>query len=262
MIKRLEGKRGLVTGVMSKLSIAYWIVKALADQGAQVAVGCYTAHATRVAELLSDTAISGIFPFDAAIEGNTEAMMGVVGNHFGQVDFAVHSIANAPEAVLKGKFTDITLADFNRMNQVCVYSLIEMSRGLWPYLHSASTVLAMTFPPGSQGVMPGYNVGACKRHLEETIALLNRDHGREKGVVVGVGPTAVWTMASREIPYIKGYIEATAEQAPQGEVTKEDIASAVAGLVDGMALHMGGEIFNVDHGAFALGAMLVKSNET
>lgn len=260
-MKQLEGKCGLVAGVMNQRSIAYWAAKALVESGAEVAVACHTDHVSRVTELLTDLDNSGVYPFDATISGSSEAMVAKVGNLLGRIDFLVHSVAFAPPSALKARLSDLSYQDFATTMNVSVYSLIEMVRGARPYLKQDSTIITMTFPPGSQGVMDGYGImGPAKAALESVVDYLNTDLGYNKqGVVVAAGPTAVKTVSSAAISHLSGFIKAVAEHAPQGEVTTENIADAIVGLVSGMAMHMGGGVFSIDHGHFSKGAMSVQT---
>ena len=100
MAGRFEGKRGLVTGVANKRSIAWAIGRRLADEGAQLA---FTYQGERIEKSVRELAESVSSPLitscDVRADEDVERVMSEVGETFdGGLDLLVHSVAFAAES--------------------------------------------------------------------------------------------------------------------------------------------------------------------
>ena len=104
MAGRFEGKRGLVTGVANKRSIAWAIGRRLADEGAQLA---FTYQGERIEKSVRELAESVSSPLitscDVRSDEDVERVMREVGETFdGGIDVLVHSVAFAAAEDLEG----------------------------------------------------------------------------------------------------------------------------------------------------------------
>ena len=108
-----EGKSGLIFGVANKNSIAWGIAQALAEEGATLGFS-YAGEVLqkRVTPLASSVGSSFIEECDVTDDEAIDELFVKVGDHFGNIDFLVHSIAFAPREDLGGRFVDTSRAGF------------------------------------------------------------------------------------------------------------------------------------------------------
>lgn len=262
-----KGEVVLVPGARDKRSFAYHIALALLRRKATVAIGCEANMLEKVTTLVGESGIGSecIFPFDASIPGDSARLAAVVGAHFGRLDSIIHCAVWTDPRQIDGKIWDATPENFQRTLQVSALSLNEMVLGALPYLHRGSVITGLTFPPGSERHMKGYRViGLVKAALEKLLGDLNADLGSEgKGVAYPIGPAAFLTASSMVIPYIREYMKALAENAPQGPITITQTARQIANVVlDGTHSNSGGHPFYIDNGGFAEAAMLLREGIT
>lgn len=93
----LSGKRILVTGVASKLSIAYGIAQAMHREGAELAFTYQNDKLKgRVEEFAAQLGSSIVLPCDVAEDASIDAMFAELGNVWPKFDGFVHSIGFAP----------------------------------------------------------------------------------------------------------------------------------------------------------------------
>src|SRR5512138_1474585 len=91
----LFDKRGLVLGVSSRSSVGFHTAEELRSHGAEVAVSLRPSRSAFMSEL----ADSGYVPveLDASDESSIERAVQHVGQHFGRLDFLVHTLVHVPE---------------------------------------------------------------------------------------------------------------------------------------------------------------------
>src|SRR5690348_18487340 len=94
----LAGKKGLVLGIANEHSIAFGCAKAFHALGAELAI-TYVNEKTKtyVEPLARDLVAPIVLPCDVAQPGQLEAVFQTIGQTWGVLDFALHSIAFAPK---------------------------------------------------------------------------------------------------------------------------------------------------------------------
>src|ERR1700741_3568589 len=93
----LEGKKGLVIGIANEHSIAWGCAKAFRAFGAELAVTYLNDKAKKFVEPLAQELDAPILmPLDVTIEGQMEAVFERTAKQWGELDFALHSIAFSP----------------------------------------------------------------------------------------------------------------------------------------------------------------------
>src|SRR6476661_10386087 len=111
--KLLEGKKGLIVGIANDQSIAWGCAKAFRAFGAEVAVTYLNDKAKKFVEPLARALEAPIFmPLDVNTPGQMEAVFERISKEWGKLDFAVHSIAFAPQQALHGRVVDVPLDGF------------------------------------------------------------------------------------------------------------------------------------------------------
>src|SRR5690606_15513688 len=132
----LNGKRILVTGVISNRSIAYGIARACKQQGAELAftyVGeRFKDRVTEYAgELGSDIVISCDVSEDAQIDNAFQELQ----TRWDGLDGLVHSIGFAPRESISGDFLEgMTRENFRIAHDISAYSFGAMARAALPLL--------------------------------------------------------------------------------------------------------------------------------
>src|SRR5690606_40202635 len=103
----LNGKRILITGVLSNRSIAYGIAHACRAQGAELAL-TYVGERfeSRVRGFAEELGSSIVIPRDVADDAQIEATFTTLREHWDGLDGLVHSIGFAPRDALEGDLLD------------------------------------------------------------------------------------------------------------------------------------------------------------
>ncbi|HYA68453.1 MAG TPA: SDR family oxidoreductase, partial [Acidimicrobiales bacterium] len=198
----LDGKRILVTGVLTDASLAFGVARLAQHEGAEVILS----GAGRGLSLTRRTARKLRSPVDVLEIDVTEpdqlaAAAGWLEDRYGLLDGLLHAIGFAPQACLGGDILRAEWADVSSALEVSAYSLKALVGALRPLLVTAgrSSVVALDFD--ARVAWPAYDwMGVAKAALESLARYLARDLGRE-GVrinLVAAGP--VRTMAAKSIP--------------------------------------------------------------
>ncbi len=123
----LEGKRVLVTGVITDASIAFHTAKAAQEQGAQVVLTGYgrLRLVERIAQRLP--APAPVIELDVADPEHLAGLEDKVREHVDGLDGVVHSIGFAPPSCLGAPFMDAPWEDVSTAVQVSAYSFMSVS---------------------------------------------------------------------------------------------------------------------------------------
>ena len=255
---RFEGKRGLVTGVANKRSIAWAIGRRLAEEGAQLA---FTFQGERIEKSVRELAESVSSPLitecDVRDDGNVERIMAEVGEAFdGQLDVLVHSVAFAAAEDLEGRFTDTPRDRFWMALDVSAYSLVALARAAEPLMAAAGggSILTMTYLGGERAV-PHYNVmGVAKATLDSSVRYLAWDLGFENIRVNAISAGPVRTLAARSIAGFTTMQTMFEERAPlHRQIEADDCGAAAAYLLSEEARNVTGTTLYVDAGYHSMG---------
>ena len=121
----LQGKKILITGLLSNRSIAWGIAKAAHREGATLAF-TYQAQELkdRVADLAKEFGSPPVLPCDVANDEQVDTVFATLRAEWGSLDGLVHSIAFAPREALKGGLLDGLDRKSTRLNS----SHIPLSR--------------------------------------------------------------------------------------------------------------------------------------
>jgi enoyl-[acyl-carrier protein] reductase I len=251
----LDGKRVLVTGVLTDASIAFEVARLAQNEGAQVVLTSYgrvLRLTQRIAGRLPKPA--PVLELDVTSEDDLAALPDRVREHVDGLDGVLHSIAYAPEAALGGNFLHASWPDVATALQVSAYSLKALAMAVRPVMSSGSLV-GMDFD--ASVAWPKYDwMGVSKAALESTARYLARDLGPH-GIrvnLVSAGP--IRTMAAKSIPGFDELASIWDARAPLGWRLDdpEPAARAVVALLSDWFPSTSGEIIHVDGGVHAMGA--------
>ena len=251
----LNGKRLLITGVITDASIAFSIARLAQEEGATVVLTGFgrVTLVERVAKKLP--APAPVVELDVANDEHLDTLAERVRAHVDGVDGVVHAIGFAPASCLGGGFLDAPWSDVSTALQVSAYSLKSLAVAALPlYGESGGSLLGLTFD--ASVAWPAYDwMGVAKAGLESTSRYLARELG-PRGVrvnLVSAGPLR--TMAAKSIPGFAQFEDAWTGRAPLGWDNSDvnPVARSCVALLSDWFPATTGEIVNVDGGFHAMG---------
>jgi meromycolic acid enoyl-[acyl-carrier-protein] reductase len=251
----LDGKRLLVTGVITDSSIAYSVARVAQEQGAEVVLTGFgrLSLVERVARRLPKPA--PIVELDVTSTEHLEALADRVREHVDGLDGVLHSIGFAPASCLGEGFLDAPFADVATAVEVSAFSFKSLAVATLPLFGEAGgSIVGMDFD--ATVAWPAYNwMGVAKAALESTSRYLARELGprRIRVNLVAAGP--VRTMAAQSIPGFSQFEDAWEGRAPLGWDINDatPVAMTCAALLSDWFPATTGEMIHVDGGFHAMG---------
>ena len=255
----LDGKRLLITGVLTDDSIAYAVAERAQRAGTEVVLtgfGRGLRITERVARRLPEP--PDVLELDVNEPAHVEAVATALDERWGTLDGVLHAVAFAPPEALGGRFLDTPVDAAEEAFRTSAYSLKHLAAGLLGLLERApggGAVVGLDFD--ATRAWPAYDwMGVAKAALEAVNRYLARDLGarRVRANLVAAGPLA--TMAARGIDGFDALAGAWQRQAPLGWDIHDatPVADACLFLLSDLARAVTGEVLHVDGGYHALGA--------
>ena len=248
----LQGRRILVTGMLSNRSIAYGIARACAREGAELAF-TYQGEGVRerVAELAKEFGSQLVFPCDVADDAQIEALFAGLAKSWDSLDGLVHAIAFAPREALKGGFHEsVSREAFRIAHDVSSYSLAALAKGAAPLMQGRRGSIATLTYLGAVRSIPNYNVmGLAKASLEAGVRYLASSLGPSGIRVNAISAGPIKTLAAAGIGGFSKILHFVEKNAPlRRGVSAEEVGNAAAFLLSDLASGITGEILYVDAG--------------
>ena len=253
----LDGKKLLITGVLTDDSIAFSVAKVAQEAGAEIlltGVGRGLSLTQRVAKRLPST--PDVLEMDVNSPQQIATVSAELTRRWGRVDGVVHAIGFMPSDALGGNFLNTPWESVVLGFQTSAFSLKALSVGLLEPMKAAgaASVVSLTFD--GRFAWPIYDwMGVAKAGLEATARYLARDLG-EFGIrvnTVSAGP--IRTMAGKSIPGFDQIADTWLQRAPLGWSMTD--ATAVGQmccfLMSDWAAMTTGEMIHVDGGYHAMG---------
>ncbi len=253
----LEGKRILVTGVLTDASIAFAVAAKAQEQGAEVVLtgaGRGLSLTRRVARKLPvEPQVLELDVTDQAqLDGLADALRTL---GWDQVDGVLHAIGFAPATCLGQGMFVAGWEDVSVALHISAYSLKALTQAALPLMGSGGSIVGLDFD--ATIAWPDYDwMGVAKAAFESTCRYLARDLGPQ-GIrvnLVAAGPLK--TTAAKSIPGFAAFEDAWVLRAPLGwSITDpEPTAKACIALFSEWFPATTGEIIHVDGGYHAIGA--------
>jgi meromycolic acid enoyl-[acyl-carrier-protein] reductase len=255
----LEGKKILVTGVLTDDSIAFGVARLAQEQGAEIVLtsfGRVLRLTGRVARKLPSP--PDVLELDVTDPDQASALGQELERRWGRVDGVLHAIANAnPDTCLGGDMFRAPWEDVSAALHVSAFSLKTLAQIAVPLMgDGGGSIVGLTFD-NSRVAWPVYDwMGVAKSALESTSRYLARDLG-PRGIrvnLVAAGP--IRTLSERSIPGSEQFEDVWGDRAPLGWDIRdtEPVAKACVALLSDWFPSTTGEILHVDGGVHAIGA--------
>src|ERR1700694_4314805 len=254
----LEGKKVLVTGVLSRQSIAYRCAEMAQREGAEVLLTSFG----RVMSLTEKTArrlspVPAVLELDVNNPEHLKALTEELRQRWGHVDGVLHAIAYAPEDALGGNFMGTPWESVALTMRTSAFSLKELAAAVVPLMSRGGSVVTLDFD--NRVAWPVYDwMGVAKSALESVVRYLARDLGSQKIRVNAVAAGPLATLAAKSIPGFEQVEAGWKKRAPLGwdAHDADAVARMVMVLLSDWTPATTGEMIHVDGGYHAMGADL------
>jgi enoyl-[acyl-carrier protein] reductase I len=247
----LQGKKILITGLLSNRSIAYGIATACKREGAELA---FTYVGERFKDRITDFAKEFgselVFDCDVGSDEQIEALFADLGKSWSQLDGFVHAIGFAPREAIAGDFLDgLSREGFRIAHDISAYSFPAMAKAARPMLSKNAALLTLSYL-GAIRAIPNYNtMGLAKASLEASVRYTAESLGPQGVRVNGISAGPIKTLAASGIQDFGKLLGFVASHAPlRRNVTIEDVGNTAAFLLSDLAAGITGEITYVDCG--------------
>jgi enoyl-[acyl-carrier protein] reductase I len=250
----LDGKRILVSGVLTDSSIAFSVAKLAQQEGARVVLTGFgrLSLVERVAQRLPEP--PPVIELDVQNTDHLDTLADRVGEHLDGLDGVLHSIGFAPQTALGGNFLNTTWEDVATAVHISTFSFKSLAVACLPLMKEGGSVVGLDFD--ATKAWPVYDwMGVAKAGLESCSRYLARDLGKH-GIrvnLVAAGPLR--TLAARSIPGFADFEDTWPAKAPMGWNLADPLptAKACVALLSDWFPATTGEIVHVDGGAHAMG---------
>ena len=225
----LQGKRILITGLLSNRSIAYGIAQACQREGAELAF-TYVGERfkDRITEFAKEFNSELIFDCDVGDDAQIEAVFSDLQKTWPQLDGIVHAIGFAPRESISGDFLEgLSREGFKIAHDISAYSFPAMAKAALPMLAPNAALLTLTYL-GSVKVLPNSNtMGLAKASLEASVRYLANSLGPRGIRVNGISAGPIKTLAASGIKGFGNILKVVEQTAPlRRNVTIEDVGNA------------------------------------
>ncbi len=252
----LDGKKLLITGVLTDDSLAFGVARLAQQEGAEVALTGFG----RASRLTQRTArkldpVPEVYELDVTEPSHAAELRTTLSDTWGRVDGALHAVGFAPETCLGEDFFAPDWDDVAVAVHVSAYSLRALTDIVVPLMGGGGSVVGLTFDATVS--WPAYNwMGVAKAALESLNRYLARELG-PRGIrsnLVAAGPMR--TIAAKSIPGFSAFEDEWTKRAPLGWDVNDSsgVSRACVALLSDWFPHTTGSIIHVDGGYHSVGA--------
>jgi enoyl ACP reductase len=250
----LAGKRFLITGVLTRKSIAFTVAREAQLAGAEVLLtgfGRTRRMTERAAARLPKR--PDVLELDINSEDDLAGLAGEIDHRWGGLDGALHAIAFAPADAIGGRFMETPPESALEAFRTSAYSYQALARHLAPLMEEGGSVVGLDFD--ASVAWPSYDwMGVAKAALESVNRYLARELGprRIRTNLISAGPIS--SPAASGIDGFDKLASSWPEAAPLGWDTEDPtpVARAVLFLFSDWSAAITGEILHVDGGTHSV----------
>lgn len=254
----LEGKRLLITGVLTDDSIAWHAARVAQEEGAEmVATGFGRGMRLTERSVQRLPRPCDVIELDINDPTQVEAMSQDLERRWGTVDGALHAIAFAPEDALGGNFLNTPAASAQIAFTTSAFSLKTLAVALLPLMKKAGGGALVTLDFDNSQAWPAYDwMGVAKSALQSVTRYLARDLGQHGVRVNAVSAGPLGTVAAKSIPGFDAFHKVWSTRAPlRWDPSNPDpVARMICVLLSDWAPMTSGEVVHVDGGFHAIAA--------
>lgn len=255
----LEGKKLLITGVLTDDSLAFGVARLAQTEGAAVVLtgfGRGLSLTKRTARKLPE--VPDVLELDVQQPDQARLVAEQITEKFGHLDGLLHAIGFAPGVCLGDGMMPARWSDVATMLEVSTYSLKLLAEALAPVMSSGGGGSIVSLDFDATQAWPGYDwMGVAKAGLESLTRYLARDLGPQNIRVNLVAAGPIRTIAAKSIPGFAFFEEVWGQRAPLGWNVSTDgdaVARACVALFSDWFPRTTGEMIHVDGGFHAVGA--------
>ena len=256
----LAGKRFLIVGVASKLSIASGIAAAMHREGAELA---FTYQNEKLKDRVNKFAAgwgsndSLCFPCDVSNDDEIDAVFSELEKQWDGLDGIIHAVGFAPAWELDGNYVDVTTREgFRIAHEVSSFSFVALAKAGKKLLDGRNGALLTLSYLGAERTMPNYNVmGLAKASLEANVRYMAASMGPEGTRVNAISAGPIRTLAASGIGKFRSMLAYNEMRSPmKRNVTIDEVGNTAAFLCSDLASGITGQVVYVDNG-FSVTAM-------
>jgi len=251
----LSGKRGVILGVGNQRSIAWAVAEHLHKEGAELALtflidpkGRFESNVKNLGERVNASLIKDC---DVSDDKSIQSLINALNDHWGELDFLIHSLAFAEQKDLQMDFSSTSRVGFAKAHEISAYSLLPLVEGIAPMMkkRGGGSIISMSFI-GSNLAVPHYHVmGPAKASLEASSRYLARELGPDNIRVNVVSSGAIKTLSSAGIKDFAELMRIGAEHsAMKRTVTQDEVAQTTLFLASDASSGITGQVIYVDCG--------------
>ena len=248
----LEGKKLLITGVLTDGSIAWHVARIAQEEGAEiVATGFGRAMRLTERSIKRLPEPCDILELDINDPDQVETVAADLDKRWGMIDGALHAIAFAPKDALGGNFLNTPVESAQTAFVTSAFSYKTLAVALLPLMEKAGggSLVALDFD--NTRAWPSYDwMGVAKSALQSVTRYLARDLGKHNIRVNAVSAGPLGTVAAKSIPGFEAFDRVWAKRAPlEWDTSNPDpVGRMVCILLSDYAPMTTGEIVHVDGG--------------
>ena len=248
----LEGKKLLITGVLTDGSIAWHVARIAQEEGAEiVATGFGRAMRLTERSIQRLPEPCDILELDINDPDQVETVAADLDKRWGMIDGALHAIAFAPKDALGGNFLNTPVESAQTAFVTSAFSYKTLAVALLPLMEKAGggSLVALDFD--NTRAWPSYDwMGVAKSALQSVTRYLARDLGKHNIRVNAVSAGPLGTVAAKSIPGFEAFDRVWAKRAPlEWDTSNPDpVGRMVCILLSDYAPMTTGEIVHVDGG--------------
>jgi len=134
----LSGKKGVILGVGNQRSIAWAVAEHFHEQGAELALtylsdpkGRFEANVRKLGDKVNASLIQEC---DVSNDDSIQSLIGALNDHWGELDFLIHSLAFADQKDLQVDFSSTSRGGYAKAHEISAFSLLPLAKGVIPMM--------------------------------------------------------------------------------------------------------------------------------
>ncbi len=263
MTKLMQGKKGIIMGLINDYSIAWEIARYLHMHGAELAFSYPNDKIEKRVRPLGESLNAKLFmQCDVTKSSDIEETFKLLEKTWGKIDFVVHAIAFADKIELQGRYVDTSLSNFLNTMHISCFSFTEIMKYAGKIMNSGGSAITLTYY-GAEKILPNYNVmGVAKAALEASVRYMAEDFGKDNIRINAISAGPIKTLAASGISDFNYILKWNAQNSPlRRNVTQEEVGKSALYLLSDLASAVTGEIHYVDCGYNIVGMKAVDAED-